>query len=541
MELGLGLNKLNKDQLDVYNECIEKKSGGLCLNLGAGKTLTSLVVALNLSKNKPILVVCSKTLLSSWKNEIHKFFGETLKYIVYHSSNKDINFASYELNEETKVILTTPEVLTKFYKECDIQNRFVSIFRGFGEDSYHLYNKPVKPFIKIGNFLYTTEWGCMIVDEAQNYTNINSMRCKAIASICSKNRWVTSATLFDEPKIERILGYYLIINHLTFPRTLPLAKELVMSNKFKGTKETLVIRKVNNAFIKPKVNEYTINNELTEDEEKVYMSMKVVLKNFQEKVKAAKIAHRNEDARRYSSYLLAMLIYLRQCVVSPMLPISKVFLDMIDLKNKSELCTIVSQEIKKCNLQDYLNDPKNILSSRIKKVIEVVNSRKNEKIVIFTCFRSCLDVIKHFLPKDRNVYSISSSDSIQKRGETIEQFGKKNGDIIILTFEIGAEGLNLQAGNTLLLVDFYWNNGKTQQACGRIIRAGQQAKEVNIYYFTSNTAIEKAIFEKQNQKLVILDEMFTGQIKSKITRIKTDDVIKMITSEENNKIMKKLN
>ena len=73
MELEIGLSKLNKDQLDVYNECITKKSGGLCLSLGAGKTLTSLVVGLNLSNDKPILVVCSKTLLSSWKNEIHKF------------------------------------------------------------------------------------------------------------------------------------------------------------------------------------------------------------------------------------------------------------------------------------------------------------------------------------------------------------------------------------------------------------------------------------------------------------------------------------
>ena len=180
------------------------------------------------------------------------------------------------------------------------------------------------------------------------------------------------------------------------------------------------------------------------------------------------------------------------------------------------------------------------MSSRIKKVIEVVNSRKNEKIVIFTCFRSCLDVIKHFLPKDRNVYTISGSDSIAKRAETIEQFGKKNGDIIILTYNIGAEGLNLQVGNTVLLVDFFWNNGKTQQAVGRIYRMGNKANEINIYYFTSNTAIEKAVFEKQNQKLVILDEMFTGQIKSKINRIKVDYVIKMITSEENNKIMKKL-
>jgi len=542
--LKLGFSKLKLQQIDVYQECIEKKSGGLCLNLGSGKTLISLVVGLELSKDKPIIVVCSKTLLSSWQTEIIKFFGPDFPFILYHSNNKAIDINNFTLNKDTKVILTTPDVLAKFYKQNNIHNKFITqVTNGFGEN-YTYYNKANKPFITTGNWLYTNTFGTLIVDEAQNYTNVSTIKCRAIASLHCKTRWVTSGTLFDEPKIERILGYYLIINHPTFPRDLPSVKNLVNSDKFKGTKETLVLRKENKNFIKPKINEFVISNNLTVDEEKVYMSMKKILALFNEKVIQLKLQGQNDEANKFASYLLAIIVYLRQCIVCPLLPISNIVLDISDYKNKSDLSKSLFNEIKKCDLDAYFSNPDSIYSSRIKKVIEVVNNRQSENIVIFTCFRTCLDTINYFLPKDRNVFCITSKDTLQQRNKIIEDFKKpttnEKGNIFLLTYQLGAEGLNLQTANTVLLVDFFWNNGKTQQAIGRVYRQNQMAKEVNIYYFTSNTAMEKVIFEKQNQKLIVLEELHNGQIKSKIDKIKTSEIIKIITSEENNKLIKRI-
>lgn len=543
--LKLGFSKLKSQQIDVYQECLEKKSGGLCLNLGSGKTLVSLVVGLYLSKDKQIIVVCSKTLLSSWQTEIIKFFGADFPYIMFHSNNKTIDINNYVPDKNVKVILTTPDVLSKFYKQNNIQNKFINqVTSGFGEN-YIYYNKVNKPFIINGNWLYTSTFGTLIVDEAQNYTNVSTIKCRAISSLHSETRWVTSGTLFDEPKIERILGYYLIINHPTFPRDLPNAKSLVNSPRFKGTKETLVLRKTNDNFIKPKINEYVINNDLTIDEEKVYMSMKKILALFNEKVTQLKLQGQNNEANKFASYLLAIIIYLRQCIVCPLLPISNIVLDISDYKNKSDLSKSLFNEIKKCDLNAYFCNPDSIYSSRIKKVIEVVNKRESENIVIFTCFRTCLDAINHFLPKNRNVFCIKSNDTLQQRNKIIEDFKTPSvngkGNIFLLTYQLGAEGLNLQSANTVLLVDFFWNNGKTQQAIGRVYRQNQMAKEVNIYYFTSNTAMEKVIFEKQNQKLIVLQELHNGQIKSKIDKIKTSEIIKIITSEENNQLIKKIN
>ena len=86
--LKYGFNRLNDYQIDILKECIELNFGGLLLPMGSGKTFISLILSLyyRLTTNKPILIIVSKSLISSWENEIKKFFGDEMKYIIYHKS-----------------------------------------------------------------------------------------------------------------------------------------------------------------------------------------------------------------------------------------------------------------------------------------------------------------------------------------------------------------------------------------------------------------------------------------------------------------------
>ena len=131
----------------------------------------------------------------------------------------------------------------------------------------------------------------------------------------------------------------------------------------------------------------------------------------------------------------------------------------------------------------------------------------------------------------------------KQRANVLEEFKKQNkfGNILLLTYDIGSEGLNIQCANTVILVDFYWNSGKTSQAVGRVLRYGQTSPEVNLYFLTANTAIEKAIFSKQDLKLQILNELENGNVKTTIPKIKTADIIKMIETEDNIKFLEKIN
>ena len=102
-----------------------------------------------------------------------------------------------------------------------------------------------------------------------------------------------------------------------------------------------------------------------------------------------------------------------------------------------------------------------------------------------------------------------------------------------LTYSLGAEGLNLQCASTVLLVDFWWNSGKTKQAIARVFRYGQTAKEINIYMFVSNTGIEQIMMRKQKAKEQVIEELQTGRAKTKVPRVSTKQIINLIGIEGN--------
>jgi SNF2 family DNA or RNA helicase len=536
-------SKLTKCQLEVYRECIRKGSGGLSLVMGYGKTIISIVLSLRqqqkLGSNVPILVVCSKTLIESWIYEIKKFFGSDLKFEVLHK-NYMSDIDSFQLKMETKLILTTPEVLTKAYKEYNIEDKFTKkVIQNEGKFNQHYIkcyrkDKVKHPFLskKIGIAnIFSTKWSSLVVDEVQKYTNINNIRCQAMGAICSHYRWVLSGTMFSEPIIERILGYYVIIQDSEFPNNIPGAKKFVDSSLFRGFDETIIQRKENPSFIKPVVNQQIVSHNLSKEEEVIYKSMKIIFNMLESKKQKAKAMKNKEKTKELSSVLLTLLGYLRQSLVCPVLP----------LKNtKSILSKKLVIELEKQGLSDWLNNDSCIKSTRFKEALRVVDKHQSENIVIFSSFRKCLTIFEDFLPKDRKRLTISSNMSSEERFKVLEDFSEGDGNILLLTYDIGAEGLNLQSSNTVILLDFFWNDGKTQQAIARVLRYGQVSPIVNIYMFTGNTAIEKAIFEKHDSKLNVIDELSQGRPITKVTRMKIEDIIAIINKEDNINAIKKV-
>lgn len=539
---------LNSFQKTILDECLKKKSGGLSLPMGSGKTLLSLIVSLQQTEDTkhPILIVVSKTLISNWIDEIKKFFGDSLKYEVLHQDfMKGVGdtgiFESWQIKQDTRVILTTSNIISKYYKNHHIESKFVKhtiINQGyFNQHTLIEYERPRRPFSVINQgpgIIYSIEWGCLIVDEIQKYTNASTQQCRGLAAICAKYRWGLSGTMFDEPKPERILGYHLIINDTSFPRNLPECERYIRSWSFRGVQNTIVQRKNNDAFTNPpKLNEVIVNNTLSQQEQKVYLCMKETLKNLNNEVKKFKATNDTINTRRFNSYMMAMITYLRQSIVCPLLPIANVALDVSDYNEKSALSDILMNVIKKLDIDDWLEDPNSVLSSRLRKVLEILENHNGERVVVFTSFRTCLDVLKAYLPDTRDIFILTATMSTKTRGSTLELFEKSENGILLMTYDLGAEGLNIQSSHTVLLVDLWWNSAKTQQAICRVFRFGQLASTVNVYYFTSNTGIEKALLDKHSDKLTVLDELKSGPLKSIVKSIDVKKIIALLENEEN--------
>lgn len=537
----VGLLALTPEQRSVVEDCLLKGSGGvgLAVPMGFGKTLTSLVVALMQSPDRPTLVVMSKTLLEVWKGEIKKFFGSSLKVATLHSypcSEADIG--------DARLVLATIDTVRRFYREGQIQSRFVELETHnpgqFNQFLVNKYRRPSEPFSKTpGNVVYGIRWGCLVVDEVQRYTNALSQSCHALAAVCAPHRLALSGTVFDEPKSERILGFHLIIDAPEFPRTMPLADALFVSPAFPGVEKHLVRRYDVASFRKPQVRKVVVEHSLMPQEERVYTSIKGTMRHINRELKRFKSVEDVDNARRFSSYLMAVLTYLRQCAVCPLLPVAKASVDIADLANKSHLSDVMVHEVQRLDLAEWLEDPDAARSSRLREMLKVLDAHAGECVVVFTCFRTCIDLARHFV-SGRRTFTLTSAMSAKKRHATLDDFRLSGDGVLFLTYDIGGEGLNLQfASSTMLFLDFWWNDGRTSQAEARILRPGQ-TRDVTFYYFTSNTGVECAVLNKQFEKLSMLEEMRSGPIVTQSKRINVSDIIKLIDAEDNRRMVREI-
>lgn len=538
----VGSAYINDFQVEILDECLSKGSGGLSLPMGSGKTLLSLLVALHLTDDQ-ILFVCSKSLLQGVITEVHKFFGDSLSYKVLH--REYCNIEDFNPDPTTRLIITTIDVCAKAYKSFEISGHF--IFREppehFGPTIVH-YLPQRNPYLpgRVGlGYIYAKRWGCLIVDEVQDYTKITTNNCQSLGALCCKHRWLLSGTMFNEPSPERILGYHIILNHPDFPRNLPEATTLISTLGFGGVRSTTVHREENQAFAPPPVNKVTITHSLSKEEGLIYSTMRETLKELNKRLEELKRQRaESDDIKRFNSYLLAMLTYLREGLICPIIPLASVTIDLADFTRKDDLADILTNKIKELGIDSWLDDVKSVKSTRIKEIIKIIKKHPKDRLTLFSCFRSCIDILCRYIPKNRPVFTITGGMSGPRRGQVIKEFGESKNGILLLTYKIGGQGLNLQCSNTVLLIDYWWNAGMTNQAIARILRYGQQAKIVNVYLFSSNTGVENAVLKKQSTKLAAVNELQTGHQTTKIHKMKIQDIIKLIDVHENRQLLKEI-
>jgi len=540
--LNIGEPHLTEEQISVVKECMQRTVFGMSIPMGQGKTLLSLIIGLKrkieANSIEPLLVIASKSLIPSWTVEIKKFFTDKLIYQIINVDSRN-----FVLAPDTMLVLVTSETAGKFYKENMISEKFIAKEK-YTEPGVrfplikNVYDSPTIPYLKTatgGSIIYQKNWAALIIDEGHKYTKISTNRCQALGAICSKYRFILSGTLFDEPDFERILGYYVILHWPGFPRDLPEATKFLKSYAYRGTQETIVERaKVE--LVDVKVNKHIIQHNLSEEEGQIYVSMKRTLSILRDYCKRSM---RKEDRKKFSTYILAMITYIRQSVVIPILPIANITLEMSELNEiRSELTVLLMEQFNRLNLQKFLNDETSAKSTRVKKVIETIlkHNKPADKIVVFSCFCTSLDMLAYYVNEDvqTDIYRLSSTQSVSARGKLIEEFQKsEENSVLFTTFELGGEGLNLQCANVVIILDFWWNQAKTQQAVARVVRRGQTHREVDVYFFTSNTGIEKSLFAKQQDKLILLNQIKKGTIKHTVKTLKMEDILKLIDSNEN--------
>ena len=126
----------------------------------------------------------------------------------------------------------------------------------------------------------------------------------------------------------------------------------------------------------------------------------------------------------------------------------------------------------------------------------------DEKAVIFAYYRPTLAYLMRRLMADGiAVTVIHGGIPNERRWEEIERFKDPRGPRVLLSSEVGSEGIDLQFCRVMANYDLPWNPMRIEQRIGRIDRVGQQAKKLSIVNFKVRDTIEERLYERLHAKL----------------------------------------
>ena len=125
------------------------------------------------------------------------------------------------------------------------------------------------------------------------------------------------------------------------------------------------------------------------------------------------------------------------------------------------------------------------------------------KIIVFSSFIPTLEYLLDRLREDGIRPELLHGQVRRPRAEILARFRTSGSVRILLSSEVGSEGVDLQFSATVVNYDLPWNPMRLEQRIGRVDRLGQTKDKVTILNLIYDDTIDKRIYERLYQRLQI--------------------------------------
>lgn len=451
----------------------EYQFGGILADdMGLGKTIQIISVILSYIENckenrKPIMVVCPSSLSLNWKAEIEKFASDINALVISGSAQKR--------KEQINSIPNYDVIIT----------------------SYDLIKRDIDSYKKVDY-----EFRYLIADEAQYMKNSNTQNSKSIKQINAKTRFALTGTPIENSLSELwsifdfiMPGYLFSYRKFKENYEMPIIKEenSELMAKLRMLIEPFILRRTKKQVLTelPDKTVTILNNEMEEEQEKVYLSYLADAKSeLNEQIKINGI----EKSRMQ---ILSALTRLRQICCHPGL-----FLD------------------------NYKGE-----SSKLNQCIEIVKDAiaSGHKILLFSTYTSMFEMIEEKLREENIEYfKLTGQTKVDKRIELVDEFNRNEKiKVFLISLKAGGTGLNLTGADVVIHYDPWWNLAAENQATDRAYRIGQK-NNVQVYKLITKNSIEEKIFELQEKKAKLIDDVLDTKT-SFISKLSKEDIMKLFS------------
>ena len=444
--------------------------GILADDMGLGKTIQMLSVIVDYveepkEERRATLVVSPSSLTLNWQNEAIKFAKE-LKTLVIRGSLTERKRQIKEI-DQYDLVITSYELLKRdieFYKELNYKFRFV------------------------------------IADEAQYLKNSNTQNAKSIKQIKADTRYALTGTPIENSLSELwsifdfiMPGYLFTYRKFKNTYETPIVRdndEKAMA-KLKMLIEPFVLRRNKKEVLTelPDKTVTVLNNEMKEEQKNIYLTYLA---------KAKQELAEQIDLNGYENshmQILAALTRLRQICCHPSLFIS----GYKDGSSKLEQCMEIIQEA----------------------------TNAGHKILLFSGYTSMFEYIEKEL-KQRNIkyFKLTGATKVDERIKLVDEFNENPEiKVFLISLKAGGTGLNLTGADMVIHYDPWWNVSTENQATDRAYRIGQK-NNVQVYKLITKNSIEEKIYELQEKKAKLADNMLDTKT-TFISKFSKDEIMRL--------------
>ena len=477
--------KLFKGSLRPYQQIgyswlvyLRKWGFGSCLadDMGLGKTIQALAL-IQADKDQgqklPVLLICPTTVVNNWRKESERF-TPNLKVLIHHGSDR--------LKQ------------TAFAKAASKADLVIS--------SFGLIHRDL-------DFLGQVKWAGIIIDEAQNIKNPDTLQSQAARSLKAEYRIALTGTPVENHATElwAIMdflnpGYLGKLHYFreNYHRPIHIQGDQAAAEKLQRITAPFILRrlKTDKSIIsdlpdKIEMKEYC---PLTKEQISLYQA---VTDDLQDKISSSEGIERK-------GLILSAILRLKQV----------------------------------CNHPAHFAGDNSAIpgrSGKLQRLLEITTEvmANKERILIFTQFAEMGAILQKALQGyfGTEVLFLHGSLSKGKRDKLVERF-QEEGDapsIFVLSLKAGGTGLNLTNANHVIHYDRWWNPAVENQATDRAFRIGQ-VKNVQVHKFIVSGTLEEKIDELIERKQV-LNEKLVGAGENWLSKLNNDHFRELIRLSDN--------
>jgi len=436
-------------------------SGILADEMGLGKTLQTIAFLGYLRHIRdikgPHLIVVPKSTLDNWRREFTMWTPEVDVLILQGAKDERHQLINDRLiDEKFDVCITSYEMI-----------------------------------LREKNHLKKFAWEYIIIDEAHRIKNEESSLAQIIRLFSSRNRLLITGT----PLQNNLHELWALLNFL-LPDVFgdSEAFDSWFSNQ-EADQDTVVqqLHRVLRPFLLRRVKSDVEKSLLPKKEINLYIGMSDMQVKWYKKILEKDIDAVNGAGgkRESKTRLLNIVMQLRKCCNHPYL-----------FEGAEPGPPYTTDEHLIYNAGKMLMLDK--ILTRMKK--------QGSRVLIFSQMSRVLDILEDYCVFREHKYNrIDGSTAHEDRIAAIDEYNKPGSEkfVFLLTTRAGGLGINLTSADIVILFDSDWNPQADLQAMDRAHRIGQ-TKQVIVFRFVTEQAIEERVLERAAQKLR-LDQLVIQQ------------------------------